>query len=38
MTDMRRGGTWFIGDGRAERRLARAMNGIDIVVHATVLK
>lgn len=29
---------WFIGDVRDERRLARAMNGIDIVVHAAALK
>src|SRR5215470_5130386 len=29
---------WFIGDVRDERRLARAMNGIDVVVHAAALK
>jgi UDP-N-acetylglucosamine 4,6-dehydratase (inverting) len=29
---------WFIGDIRDERRLARALNGIDYVVHAAALK
>lgn len=29
---------WFIGDIRDERRLARALHGIDYVVHAAALK
>lgn len=29
---------WFIGDVRDERRLARALNGVDYVVHAAALK
>ena len=29
---------WFIGDIRDERRLARALNGVDYVVHAAALK
>lgn len=29
---------WFIGDIRDERRLARAMHGVDYVVHAAALK
>ncbi|MFO7742414.1 MAG: UDP-N-acetylglucosamine 4,6-dehydratase (inverting) [Anaerolineae bacterium] len=29
---------YFIGDGRDLRRLRRAMNGVDIVVHAAALK
>ncbi|WP_417554583.1 UDP-N-acetylglucosamine 4,6-dehydratase (inverting) [Microbacterium sp.] len=29
---------WFIGDIREERRLARALNGVDYVVHAAALK
>ena len=29
---------WFIGDVRDQARLKRAMNGIDIVVHAAALK
>ncbi|MBD8010981.1 UDP-N-acetylglucosamine 4,6-dehydratase (inverting) [Microbacterium sp. Re1] len=29
---------WFIGDIRDERRLKRALNGIDYVVHAAALK
>jgi UDP-N-acetylglucosamine 4,6-dehydratase (inverting) len=29
---------WFIGDIREERRLARAMHGVDFVVHAAALK
>jgi UDP-N-acetylglucosamine 4,6-dehydratase len=29
---------WFIGDIRDQRRLTRAMNGVDYVVHAAALK
>ncbi|MCS3841746.1 UDP-N-acetylglucosamine 4,6-dehydratase (inverting) [Microbacterium sp. AK031] len=29
---------WFIGDIREERRLARALHGVDYVVHAAALK
>ena len=29
---------WFIGDIRDERRLARALHGVDYVVHAAALK
>ena len=29
---------WFIGDVRDEQRILRAMNGVDIVVHAAALK
>jgi UDP-N-acetylglucosamine 4,6-dehydratase len=29
---------WFIGDIRDERRLVRAMHGVDVVVHAAALK
>ena len=29
---------WFIGDIRDERRLLRAMHGVDYVVHAAALK
>jgi UDP-N-acetylglucosamine 4,6-dehydratase (inverting) len=29
---------WFIGDVRDERRLARALHGVDYVVHAAALK
>ena len=29
---------WFIGDVRDEQRLTRAMEGVDIVVHAAALK
>ena len=29
---------WFIGDIRDERRLERAMHGVDFVVHAAALK
>jgi len=29
---------WFIGDVRDERRLSRAMHGVDFVVHAAALK
>ena len=42
--EMRNGGfdhpniRWFIGDVRDERRVLRAMNGVDIVVHAAALK
>ncbi|HPA45453.1 MAG TPA: UDP-N-acetylglucosamine 4,6-dehydratase (inverting) [bacterium] len=42
--DMRRRGfdhpdvRWFIGDVRDEQRVLRAMNGVDVVVHAAALK
>lgn len=42
--DMQKGGydnpcmRYFIGDVRDEKRLRRAMNGVDIVVHAAALK
>ncbi|WP_243075686.1 UDP-N-acetylglucosamine 4,6-dehydratase (inverting) [Microbacterium sp. SS28] len=29
---------WFIGDVRDERRLARALHGVDFVIHAAALK
>ena len=29
---------WFLGDVRDERRLSRALNGVDFVVHAAALK